>query len=222
MKKLSFLKQSLSLFSLLLILLINSCAPIFSEMQSARTVGKSNIDATVSFSSVGFRDTEEKESTPVQNHIGFQAAYGLSDNVDLRVRYAYLWVDDDGGTANILGFGPKFSLVKDRLAGYVPLGFAFGGDINKDYNSWQIHPTLIGTIPIVNKLEANPSFKVLIPFNKDDETTIAFNLGLGITLSEGFTLRPEYGMLFNPGEKGYYKQFSIGVTFNPPGRTDKD
>ena len=221
MKQLFFFKQSQSLFGLLLLLFITSCAPIFSEMQSARTVGKSNIDATASFTAVGFRNEEDKESSSVQNHIGFQGAYGLSDEVDLRVRYAYLWVID-GGSVNILGFGPKFSLIKDRLAGYVPLGFAFGSDLEEDANTWQIHPTLIGTIPIVNNLEANPSFKVLVPFEKESDTTIAFNLGLGINIFEGFTLRPEYGMLFNPGEKGHFNHFSIGVTFNPSGRAEVD
>ncbi|MFT7120225.1 MAG: hypothetical protein ACJAZ9_000395 [Neolewinella sp.] len=81
---------------------------------------------------------------------------------------------------------------------------------------------MLGTIPIVDdKLDFNPSFKVLVPLQEDSETAIAFNIGLGIKLFEGFTLRPEYGMLFTLKEEaeGHYKQFGIGVTYSPPRKT---
>jgi hypothetical protein len=218
MKYLPSMKVSFSLVGLFLILLANGCAPIFSEMQSARTVGKNNVDATASFSSVNLSNDGEREH--LQNHVGFQAAYGLSDAVDLRIRYAYVWVDEDINDirANVLGFGPKVSLVKDRLSVYLPIGFAFGSDFKENAN-WQIHPTLLGTIPIVDNFDFNPSVKVLVPI-KESVTTVAFNLGLGIKLNENLTLRPEYGMLFDPGEEGSRKQFSIGATFTPPSRSD--
>lgn len=207
------IKIGFSLAGLFLILLANGCAPVFSEMQSARTVGKNNVDATASFSSVGF--TNENESDHAQNHIGFQGAYGITDNVDFRIRYSLAWLDDDigDGSVNVFAFGPKVSIIKDRLSGYLPLGFAFGEDVGSD--TWQFHPTLLGTVPVTDKLDFNPSFKLLIPFVEDSENLIAFNLGLGIKLNEELTLRPEYGMLFNPGEDGHFKQFSIGVTFSP-------
>ena len=215
MKRISILKTSFYLASLMFILLTNSCAPIFSEMQNASTVGKNNMEGTASFSTVSFRDTEEKDGAHIQNHIGLQGAYGLSDAVDLRFRYARVWLDDDIGDlgANVFGIGPKFSLVKDRLAAYIPIGFAFGKDVGSDANTWQIHPTIIGTIPVSDKFEVNPSFKALFPFEKDAETTVAFNLGLGLELTENLSFRPEFGMLFNPGEKGHFKQFSVGMVF---------
>lgn len=199
---------------LFILVFFNSCAPVFSEMQSARTAGKNQVEGTASFSSVGF--SEDGESNHIQNHVGFQAAYGLSDAVDIRVRYAAVWLDGDIGevNANILAVGPKFSLIKDRLSGYLPIGFAFGSDVDSDVNTWQFHPTLLGTIPIIEKLDINPSFKVLIPFESESTITTAFNLGLGIKLSETLTVRPEYGMLFEPGEPGSFSQFGIGVTLN--------
>ena len=90
MKQLSLSRLGLSLFSLLLILLINGCAPIFSEMQSARTVGKNNIEATASFSSVSFRDTENKESDHTQNSCWFSGG---------------LWIICRRGLAGTLCFG---------------------------------------------------------------------------------------------------------------------
>ena len=215
MNLLSFLKLSLFVFSLSFILLTSSCAPIFSEMQSAHTVGKNNIDATASFSSVSAGETDFTEGGHIQNHVGVQASYGLLDKVDLRIRYAYLWLDDDGGTANILGAGPKVSIIEDRLAAYVPVGFGFGEIINENSNTWQVHPTVIGTIPILDILEINPSAKALIPFEKDRDMAIAFNLGIGVKLPAGFTIRPEFGLLFDPGDEGHNRHLSIGVTYNP-------
>jgi hypothetical protein len=222
MKQLHLLRIGASLFSLLLFLSINGCAPVFSEMQDARTVGKNNVEGTASFSSVGF--TNEGESDHVQNHVGFQAAYGLSDAVDLRLRYAFVKVDDDVQediTVNVLAIGPKVSLIKDRLSVYLPVGFAFGEEIEAEA-TWQIHPPMVGTIPVVDNLDINPSVKVLVPFEEGAETTIAFNIGLGIRLNESFVLRPEFGMLFNAEEwgDGHYKQFGLGVTFHPPRKTN--
>jgi hypothetical protein len=220
MRKLSFLRISAFLCSFLLFLSINGCAPVFSEMQDARTVGKNNIEGTAGFSYVGA--AEDGESNHAQNEIGLQAAYGLSNAVDLRLRFTSVMVDDDIGdlSANVLAIGPKVSLIKDRLSVYLPVGFAFGKDITDDANTWQIHPTLLGTIPVADKVDVNPSVKVLLPFEGDLETTFAFNLGLGIRLTDSFVLRPEYGMLFNPGESGHFRQFSIGVTFSPTRKTE--
>lgn len=223
MKQFSFLKLALSSASLALVLLINGCAPIFSEMQDARTVGKNNVDATASYSSVSFRDTEEKSTFKIQNHVGIQASYGVSDRVDVRLRYAYVWVSNDADAqVSVIGIGPKFSFIKDRLSGYLPLGFAFGSDVENSSKTWQIHPTIIGTFPINDKFDINPSFKVLIPFESEIETTLAVNIGLGVKLIENFIIRPEFGVLVNPGEEGYFSQFSLGLTYAPSGYADRD
>lgn len=203
----------LSIFSALF-LLLNSCAPVFSELQSARTVGKGNIEATGSYSTVSISNDGERNHA--QDHFGLQLAYGISDKIDLRARYEYIWGEADV-TANVFGIGPKFSIVKDRLAGYLPLGFAFGGSIEESSKTWQIQPTIIATFPVVDFLDINPSFKVLFPFAKDTETSIALNLGLGFKLSNKFTIRPEYGILFSPGDEGSFGQFSIGMTITPKG-----
>lgn len=43
---------------------------------------------------------------------------------------------------------------------------------------------------------------------------MAFNLGLGLSADfNRWAIRPEYGMLFNPGEEGHFGQFSIGFMY---------
>jgi len=197
-------------------LLTNSCAPVFSEMQSASTVGEGKMDGTVSYSSVRF--SSEDGSDHVQNHADVQFAYGFSENLDLRGRYSSIWVPDEDIRLNLLGFGPKFNFIKDRLSAYLPVGFAFGEGIESS-ETFQIHPTILGSFPIIDKLEVNPSFKVLVPISGEGESLVAVNLGFGIDIARGVTIRPEYGLLFNPGEDGRFSHFGLGLTFSPADKT---
>lgn len=195
---------------LLLLVTFQNCAPVFSDMQSARLVGKGSFEVTPSYSTVNF--AEEGESEGIQNHVGAQFALGLSDKVDLRARFEHIWLKEDGEfNEQIFGIGPKFSLVKDRIAGYLPVGFAFS-DVGE---SIQIHPTLLFTVPIVpDKLDFNPSAKYLISFCDGCENLVAVNAGLAFSEDIArWALRAEYGLLYNPGESGHFGQFSVGFSY---------
>ena len=200
-----------------LTVLFPACAPVFSELQSAKLVGPGHLEVTPSFSSVSF--SSEGESWHIQNHYGIQAGIGVNRQMDFRLRYERISVDmqdmdgDESFGVNVLGFGPKFSLVKDMVAAYVPIGFAFGEDIEVS-ETWQIHPTLLITLPISKYIEFNPSAKVLIPLKGEQDTLVAFNLGTAISSNlEKWAIRPEIGFLYNPGESGYFMHFSIGFTY---------
>jgi hypothetical protein len=198
---------------LLAFLLLTGCAPVFSEVQGARLVGKGNIETTASFSSVDWSDDGESEH--IQNHVGLQAAYGVSDRADLRFRFERIIVDTNGGDSfgvNVLGFGPKLELAKDRAALYLPVGFAFGEEIDEVSETLEFHPTLLFSIPGGKNFELNPSVKALVPTN-DRDLLVAVNLGAGLSTDlQRWVLRPEFGFLFNPGEEGHYRQFSLGLT----------
>lgn len=220
LKLCSVCKLTLIIFLLVcLTVLFPGCAPVFSEMQSAKLVGPGQVEVTPSFSSVSI--SSEGESEHIQNHLGIQAGLGVNRIMDFRLRYEHISVDmetvDPGTTesfgVNILGFGPKFSLVKDWVAIYVPVGFAFGEDIEVS-DTWQIHPTLLLTLPISKYIEFNPSAKVLIPFKSEQETLVAFNLGIGVSTNlEKWAIRPEIGFLYNPGESGHFMHLSLGFTY---------
>ncbi|NLB79639.1 MAG: hypothetical protein GX796_12610, partial [Clostridiaceae bacterium] len=137
-----------------------------------------------------------------------------SDRFDVRARYELIKVDDDdeygGAKANVFGIGPKASLIKDRLAAYVPVGFAFGGDV-EGIEEFEVQPTLLLTLPVGEYIEVNPSAKGTIG---EEDFYMAFNLGLGLSADfNRWAIRPEYGMLFNPGEEGHFGQFSIGFMY---------
>ena len=220
-----FLKPSLKIYSLCqftviifllvcLTVIFPGCAPVFSELQSAKLVGPGHLEVTPSFSSVSL--SSEGESEHIQNHYGVQAGLGINRQMDFRLRYERISVDLDGDGSfgvNILGFGPKFSLVKDMVAVYVPIGFAFGEDIEVS-ETWQIHPTLLITLPVSKYIEFNPSAKILIPIKGEQDTLVAFNLSTAISANlEKWAIRPEIGFLYNPGESGHFMHFSIGFTY---------
>lgn len=65
--------------------------------------------------------------------------------------------------------------------------------------------------------EINTSAKAVIPLNREDsDVLIAFNLGAGLSRNmEKWVLRPEVGILLNPGEDGYFMHFSVGLSIYP-------
>lgn len=179
------------------------CAPVFSDFQSAKLVGRDRVEVTPSGSTVSFSGDDGGH---VQDEFGLQVGKGVLDRLDLRARYVRV----EG--INGVGFGPKIALVKDRLALAVPVGFAFGEDVDIG-KTWTVHPTLLLTQPVTRRLEVNASAKALIPLSDNgDDNLVAFNVGLGFGNLERWAIRPEIGLLFDPGESGHFTQFGLGLT----------
>ncbi len=201
--------------ALLLTFLAPSCAPVFSDLQSARTLKKGQHEITPGLSSVSY--SEDGMSNGVQNELSINYAYGLSDKVDIRFRYFYLWGKGDdasfGDNINAIGIGPKISLVEDRIAVFLPFGIPFGERV-EDANV-QFHPTLLFTQPLVpDKVDLTLGTKYLMALEEDTEGLVAFNLGAAFSTTDvrEWAIRLEYGRLFNPGEMGSFGQFSLGFS----------
>lgn len=185
------------------------CAPVFSDFQSAKLVGQGRVEITPSASTVS---VSGEDSGHVQDEYGVQLATGVVDRLDLRARY----VRSEG--INAVAFGPKVGLLKDKVALSVPVGFAFGEDVESG-KTWAVHPTLLLTAPVNSRLEVNGSVKGLIPLSKDGgDTFVAFNVGMGFGHLEKWAIRPEIGFLFNPGESGHFTQLGIAFTVFAGGR----
>lgn len=146
----------------------NSCAPVFSNLQSAKLVGKGNVEAAPHFTST----SHYSETEHIQDHVGLQLGYGLSNRFDIIARYENI-SGPSNGNANVFGIGPKMSIIKDRMAAYLPVGFAFGGDID-GMDQFQTQPSLIFTFPVGRYVEINPSTKAII----SNDVYYAANLGL--------------------------------------------
>jgi len=158
----------------------------------------------------------------VQRQLGFQLAIGTSDRHNVRFRYVHVdgapydvldqTIDVD---AEVVSLGLKYGLLKDYVALYFPVGFAFGDEIDES-KTWSFHPTVLIRLPLSRYLEINPSYKAMIPISRDDDVLYALNIGLGLSTNlEKWAIRPETGFLFNPGEDGHYGHFSMGATWYP-------
>ena len=63
---------------------------------------------------------------------------------------------------NAVGFAPKLSLLEDRLALAVPVGFAFGEGCECLEDLGKFHPTLLFTQQLAQRADLNLSAKSLI------------------------------------------------------------
>lgn len=194
-----------------------ACAPVFSDLQSAKLVDKGRVELTPGASYVKTSCDPDDDCGHIQDHFGAQLGVGLHEAVELRARYEHVMVVEDGPSVEVVGIGPKLRLVEDHLALYVPIGRAFGGGEDADLgDSWQVHPTLLGTAPVHRNVEVNASAKYLIPLNDDGgDNLVAFNLGLGLGQLDTWVIRPEVGVMFDPGDEGRFYHFSLGVSFRP-------
>lgn len=199
------------LYAIAGIFFLSSCATIFNEFQGAKTVGKDNYEITPTVSAVSFR--QDNESTYTQTNAGFQLAYGLTETVDFRVRYEMIFPDVDDvniGDFNVLGIAPKVAIIPDKLAYYMPIGFAFGKDIETK-DTFEVQPTLLFTQTLSDQFDINLSGKYIVPLRDESENLVAFNMSFGI-LGEPIKIRPAAGILFNPGEEGIFIDLGLGVS----------
>lgn len=198
---------------------MQSClAPVFSDLQSARLVGDKNLEVTPSYTTMAYPRDKETGEAGSQSHLGLQAAYGLSEKVDLRFRFEHIWESGYGdNNEQVIALGPKFSVVKDRMALYLPFGTALS-----DFSTAQLQPTVLFTLPVVrDKIDFNPSAKYLLTFCEDCVDYWAFNLGMAFSNDvRKWAFRMEYGFLLTPGDEGTYRQFSCGLSLPLNKRTE--
>ena len=196
---------------LLVLLCTQSCAPVFSDLQSARMAGEGRVELTPHYTSTSV--AEGGESDGVQNHFGLQLATGITPKLDLRFRYENVWLKGDGifDGLSIIGFGPKVSLIPDRLALYTPIGTAIGKEVT---DSWEFQPTVLFTLPVVpQKMDFTIAPKYVMQLCKECNDFFAFNTGLSLSSDlTRWAFRPEFGMLFAE-DKITSSQFSLGLSF---------
>lgn len=191
------------------------CSSPFSEFQSARMAGPGKIEVTGQFSAIGI------SGTTVQNQLGAQFGVGVTNAFDMRARYERIWLDDtDGEALEVFGFGPKISMHQDQTAFYLPVGFAFGRDVETS-ESWEAHPTILTTYSVSPGFEVNISMKAMLALANEDgfNTRVAVNMGFGIGPENlSYTFRPEVGVMLHTSGGDPFYHFGLGLSLSS---TDK-
>lgn len=191
-----------------------SCAPTLTEMQSARTIEKNMIELTPSYSRATLSRNAGNNSL-LQNQFGLGIGYGISDRIDLKLKYEWINTSLSGfENASIFGLEGKYNIFRDKVSFSTAFGRGIGQNLG---DSWQLHPKVILTLPIIyDKLEISLIPKYLITFSDNYNNLLSSSLGLGYSqdLSK-WALRLEYGILVDPSRRseGFINSFSLGFNY---------
>jgi hypothetical protein len=213
-------KIPINLSFLFIPFVISSCY-VASSMQSARLVKPGTYEVTPSFSSVTYAAADT--SLKLSNNFGGQLETGLQEDMDLVFRYEHIVPDQsDMSRLHFISFTPKMRVLNEYVALCAPLGFYFGNDI-KTKDSWQLHPTLIGTVPINQYAEINFAPKWMIFLDPNTKNMIVLNMGLGISSNFAqWSVKPEFSYVFSGAEAEHLISLNIGLTLVIPQGTQKD
>ena len=219
------MKNNYKIYILIIMLLISmNCAPITSDMQSAKTAGQGGIEMTMNVGSLEMDSDDEmvESEGSVQDNFGISFAYGITDNIDVRARFESIEIPSVEGeevempSYSLMSFGIKYGIIEDRLAFYLPYSSYNTDEAGTDPANL-IAPTLLYTTTVGNAFELTPSVKYLLPLGdiaEDNDPGLAYNLGFGYQLFGKFTLRGEWGQ-YIPGGDGetIFSQTSLGLTY---------
>ena len=122
--------KHIPLFFILLLILFN-CAPITSDMHSAKTIGKGGIEITLNSGTLDYEDAESSISE-MQDNLGAHVALG--EKLDIRGRFETLQingVEDLGETiedVTLFSLGLKYGLFKDKFAIFLPYDIYYNSE----------------------------------------------------------------------------------------------
>ena len=221
----------------ILVFISSNCAPVASDMHSAKLLGKGGLDITLNRGNLEYKGTleseigsgEYEEFNHVQENYGVLVGFGLTNKIDLRARIENISINNnilDFPDFRLISFGTKYSIFKDRLSLYVPFSTYKIVDDNDEDDRNLIEPTILFTKTIQDNFEINPSAKIIIPFDDMmvaiEDIGMAFNLGFGLhpkgsikkfELTKAI-LRAEYGLYVQDlGAESYPSHITLGVTF---------
>jgi hypothetical protein len=204
-----------------------SVAPVNQHYERAGTLGKGNIEASGSIS--GYASDGSNYMTTdnqLNKNYGFRIGYGLSDKLDLKLRYEKrIPFDTSRIHTDYFSIIPKFSIHENRLAILAPISryqtrHRFEGKI-LDEVSYSFAPQLIRTYTNPkNNFDFSIAGKADFLFHNrsDDEFFLGFNMGAGVSTNlDRWAIRPEVGYLIQPFQGNYAWSYGIGLQFSFPG-----
>jgi len=206
-------------------IIIFDCAPITSEMQSAKTLGQSGMEISLNSGKISMQSESSDEEMDldidgeVQSNLGASFAYGITENIDLRARYENIETTAMPSEVafSMLSFGVKYGILEDQLALYVPYTIYSSDDDSTDAAK-VISPALLYTHTFKDNYELTPSVQYILPVGDtadDNDPGLAYNLSFGYHINDKFTLRGEWGQ-FIPSESEDDAKFShttFGLTY---------
>lgn len=195
-------------------------APVNQHYEKAATLGKGNIEASGSISGYVADDA------PLNRNYGFRVGYGVSDKVDVKLRYEKRIPFDSGKLhTDYVSIIPKFSIHTNKVALLAPLSryqtrHRFDGK-TLDEVSYSFAPQVIRTYTNArNNFDFSIMAKADFLFHNlaEDEFFLGFNMGAGISTNlDKWALRPEVGYQIKPFQGNYAWSYGVGLQLTFPG-----
>lgn len=203
------MKRKSNCLWLLAFVMLCSCgsiSPVINQYEKAGTLKKGNFEFMGNFT--GYSVSGGGETAGLNNNFGFRIGYGISDKVDIKLRYERLKPSTDmdyenSNSVNYFSLVPKFALIPDKFSLVVPISHYAakeedGPEGEDAYSFSTITPQLIYTITNAkNTVDFTPGLKADILFAGDGGGVL-----FGATIGAGFSsnlnkwaIRPEVGIL---------------------------
>lgn len=198
--------------------MLGACVvPINSTYESARMLKRGNFEAAGHYTRYIY--SEDGESEAVNSNFGLRFGYGITDRVDLKARYIRLAPEEEGSEGvNYAEMAAKFQLAERWAAASLPVGLYFASEETEVV----ISPKFLFTYPANDQFEATFAAKADIFPEDEADLYLGFNLGLGISSNlDKWAIRPEVGVMVDPGESGASWAWGIGFSAILPGRSSK-
>jgi len=220
---------------LILLIFVSGCvsmAPVNSAFESARTLEKGEFEFMGNYSSYYLRgedENDEKVTEKVNNDYGFRFGFGISNKMDLKLRYERLLPvlqedKDELNGLNYFAIAPRYGFIKDKLTGGLDVGvytYTYKEDGSSD-QSFFLSPKFMYTYPVNEKFDLTLYTKLDI-FLSDGFTLwgLTANCGISSDLSK-WALRPEIGMMLDVSDSSnIYFTWGAGLLFNfRPGKKE--
>ena len=188
-----------------------SCAPVFSEMQTAEKLDEGDHQLMGFYTyNGGIADSGDEFE---QTHLGIAYNAYLSRSSDIRFKVDVLSWENHFSMIHIKG-GPKFNLIEDRLALQPILGGMIAGDygLGGGFGITELQLSLLYTHPLTRDLRWTIAPKGI--WYLSEFYLFAANTNLQYKLNDHISIMTEFGIAFHSPQEGSINQLGLGLNFD--------
>ncbi|MEJ2721832.1 MAG: hypothetical protein P8181_11940 [bacterium] len=215
---------ALAAFGVAALGLVGCVVPPTASMQSARCMDEKQHRIVPYMTAVeresgvsGGQVTHER----IANDYGLLVGIGTKYDSELQIRFDRIQFVDDNDGYNFTSIGPKFGIVEDVFAVVIPFGLYWNG-AGVFFDTIQLHPGMIVSLPVDKHLEISTAGKVIVPLSDAASRWYVLNLGLALSSDvDRWAVLPELGVAWGSGGGAGATLFTYGVSLAFYPRSDE-
>lgn len=186
------------------------------SLNDAFLLPKGGFSITAGYSSLGVGYDGDTEG--FLNSLDFQIGFGISQKVNLNMRYQKAWYAQemfDEPIEDYLFIGPEIQLKENRISFFLPIGTSLSKDDGD--NRFELTPTFNFSLPLGQKVFFTPALELGFMFCEgcSDKPFLGIDLGLAIRPTDRITIFGEYDLVYSFEEfgDGHIYMISGGIAF---------